>query len=54
MRLMECSETVTAALLDEIREDYDHQADLERLCHQSEMLSMVERTIGIFFAREDN
>ena len=41
-------------LLDEIREDYEHQTDLERLCHQSEMLSKVEQTIGIFFARDDN
>lgn len=54
MRQMECSESVTAALLDEIREDYEHQADTERLCHQSEMLRLVEQQIGIFFAREDN
>ena len=39
-------------LLDEIENDYAHQADLERLCHQSEMLAKVEQTIGIFFARE--
>lgn len=50
----ECSEAVTDALLDEIREDYEHQADIERLCHQSEMLPRVEQTIGIFFAREDS
>ncbi len=40
------------AILDEIREDYEHQADIERLCHQNEMLSKVHETIGIFFARE--
>ncbi len=54
MKLMECSERVTDALLDEIREDYEHQADLERLCQQSEMFAKVEQTIGIFFAKEGN
>jgi nucleoside diphosphate kinase len=43
---------VEDAVLEEIQEDYEHQADLERLCHQSDMLSKVHEQIGIFFARE--
>jgi hypothetical protein len=43
---------IEAAMLEEIREDYEHQADLERLCHQTDMLAKVHETIGIFFARE--
>lgn len=47
-------ETFADRVLEEIREDYEHQADLERLCRDPDMLARVEQQIGIFFAREDN
>ena len=47
-------ETMCERVLEEIREDYENQALMERRFRTDESLAEVGEDLGIFFARDDH